>query len=151
MKRKQFSKKLHKEHDPKTRTIIKKFFLEAMHIPLLDNENIHGVDLLSPDKKLKVEGEHRDKWWKCGIIPFSTVHMWERKTELLMPGDVHFAMLSIDYSTIGIIPGYKIVKYLTPKYLKENSNLYEPEDEFSYHIPRNEFKFWDVNTHKQII
>ena len=47
-KHKAFDKKLHAVHDPKSRDIVKAYYLKAYNIILEDGKSRYDVDLISP-------------------------------------------------------------------------------------------------------
>jgi len=137
---KKFSKSLHSRNDPQSRRIVKEYF-EKNNIPLEDNPNKFGVDLLSKDGSLQIEVEHRLVW--DGVeFPFDEVNVLERKAKYFVENHVCYVILSKDYSRIGMIDGKTLRKYLTDDTLQESSNKFVKQGELFFKVPRSEFK-WD--------
>lgn len=143
MKNKPFDKKLWKKHDPKSRTIVKRFFKDRGLI-LKDHQNEYDLDLISEDGKVKVEVEHR-LVWKTNKFPFSLINVPRRKDKFFKSGDTHYCILSEKYDYLAFIHKDKISKYMEDKYLKEVSNKYIREGEYFYQIPREEFEYYEIN------
>jgi hypothetical protein len=108
---------------------------------LFDNPNKYGVDLISKDATLQVEVEHR-VIWKHEEFPFEDVNVPERKMKFFTENHICYAILSSDYSHIGLIDGKTLRKHLVEDNLKESSNKYMKEGEYFYKVPKSEFK-WD--------
>lgn len=139
-KHKPFSKSLFNGHDPKSRTIVKDY-LAKNQIMVNDNPNKFGVDLISEDGTLKIEVEHRTVW-KEEEFPFALINVPERKGKFFTEECVSYAILSENYSHIGMISGKELKKYIVDENLAENRNKYVREGEYFYKIPKEAFK-WD--------
>jgi hypothetical protein len=137
---KPFSKELHRQNDPKSREIVKKY-LAKQGIIVEDNTNKYEVDLVSKDGSLQIEVEHRLSWTE-EIFNFAEVNLPERKAKFFVCNHIAYAILSKDYSHIGMIDGKTLMKYITSENLKESSNKYVRQGEFFYKIPRSAFR-WD--------
>lgn len=138
--RKPFSHALHQKNDPQSRRIVKEYFLRNK-MPLNDNPNKYGVDLISEDESLQVEVEHR-LVWKAEEFPFAEVNLPERKAKFFVDNHICYAILSYDYSHIGLIDGKTLRQYINDDTLKESSNKYVRQGELFYKIPKSAFK-WD--------
>ena len=138
--RKPFSKSLHQKNDPQSRRIVKEYFLRH-NMPLNDNPNKYGVDLISEDQSLQVEVEHR-LVWKDEEFPFDEINVPERKAKFFVENHISYVILSCDYSHIGLIDGKTIQKYMTNDNLKESSNKYVRQGEYFYKVPKSAFR-WD--------
>lgn len=137
---KEFSKALFQRNDPKSRKIVMEYF-KKRKISLVHNENKFGVDLVAEDGSMSVEVEHRNSWQNAEF-PFDTVNVPERKAKYFVESNVHYAILSKDYSHIGMIAGKELRKYITESTLTECSNKFIKEGEFFYKVPKLAF-VWD--------
>lgn len=137
---KKFSKTLHNQNDPKSRKIVKEYF-KKNDILLEDNPDKYGVDLLSKDRTLQIEIEHR-LVWTDPEFPFEEVNVPERKEKYFLENHICYVILSRDYSHIGMIDGKTLRKYLTYDTLKESSNRLVKQGELFFKVPKTEFK-WD--------
>lgn len=137
---KEFSKALFRQNDPKSRKVVKEYFTRN-NIPLEDNTDKYGVDLLSKDGSLQIEVEHR-LVWDSAEFPFDDINVPERKAKYFVENHICYVILSKDYSHIGMIDGKTLRKYLTVDTLKESSNRFVKKGELFFKIPKSEFK-WD--------
>lgn len=137
---KKFSKTLFRQNDPKSRRIVKEYFLKNK-IQLEDNPNKYGVDLLAKDGSLQVEVEHRLVWDDVEF-PYSDINVPERKAKFFVENHICYVILSRDYSHIGMIDGETLRKYLTSETLRESSNKFIKQGEMFFKVPKSEFK-WD--------
>jgi len=137
---KQFSKSLHQRNDPKSRKVVKEYFAKNK-MPLDDNPNKFGVDLISEDGTLKVEVEHR-LVWDSDEFPFAEVNVPERKAKFFVENSVCYVILSRDFTRIGMISGKELRKHLTEDTLKESPNKFVKSGELFFKVPRTAFK-WD--------
>lgn len=137
---KEFSRSLFQKHDPKSRKIVKDYF-KRNNIPLEDNPNKFGVDLLSKDGSLQIEVEHR-LVWDSNEFPFAEVNVPERKAKYFVENHICYVILSKNYSHIGMIDGKTLRKYLTDETLQESSNKFVKKGELFFKVPKSEFK-WD--------
>jgi hypothetical protein len=134
---KKFSSSLLKSNDPKSRKVVKEYFAKQ-NIPLEDNENKYGVDLISKDGSIQIEVEHR-LVWKSAEFPFAEVNVPERKAKFFVENHICYVILSEDYSHIGMIDGKRLMPYLITENLKESSNKYVREGEMFYKVPKEAF------------
>jgi len=142
-KHKTFDKKLHAVHDPKSRDIVKAYYLKAYNIVLEDGKSRYDVDLISPCGKYRVEVEHRMSW--RGIeFDYDLVNIAERKKKFLVDGKTDYVILSADYTRIGIIKGKKVKKFMEDEHLKECRNKFVLKGEFFYKVPREQFEYFDL-------
>lgn len=139
-KHKTFSKALFNGHDPASRRVVKEY-LAKNNILVEDNPNKFGVDLISKDGTLQIEVEHR-MVWKEEEFPFAEINVPERKGKFFVQECVSYAILSENYSHIGMISGKELKKYIVDENLAENRNRFVKEGEYFYKIPREAFK-WD--------
>lgn len=137
---KPFDKSLYRKNDPKSRKVVKKYFLKQ-NIILEDNPNKFGVDLISKDATLQVEVEHR-LVWKSVEFPYEEINVPERKAKYFVENHICYVILSYDYSHIGMIDGKTLRKYLNQDTLTECSNKYIKQGEMFFKVPKTEFK-WD--------
>ena len=137
---KEFSKSLFRRNDPKSRKIVIEYF-KNRKIILIHNENKFGVDLVAKDGSMSVEVEHRNSW-NVAEFPYSDVNVPERKAKYFVENNVHYAILSKDYSHIGMISGKELRKYITEATLTECSNKFIKEGELFYKVPKSAF-IWD--------
>ena len=142
-KHKAFDKKLHAAHDPQSREVVKKYYLDTHNITLIDGKTRYSVDLITEDEKTQVEVEHRIVW-KGDDFPYDTINIAERKRKFFIDGKVDYIILSDDYTRLGIIKADKIQKYMVDEHLKESRNRFVLKGEFFYKIPITEFEFFDV-------
>lgn len=136
---KQFDKSLYRKNDPKSRKVVKKYFLKQ-NIILEDNPNKFGVDLISKDATLQIEVEHR-LVWKSVDFPYEEVNVPERKLKYFVENHICYVILSYDYSHIGMIDGKTLRKYLTEDTLTECSNKYIKQGEMFFKVPKTEFRW----------
>lgn len=136
-KHKKFSPSLFKKNDPKTRRVVIQFF-KKHRIYLEDNPNKFGVDLLSIDRTLEIEVEHRNVWIN-DEFPYPDINLPERKLKYFTSNNICYAIISKNYTHIGIIYGKTLKKYLTDVNLKECSNKFIKSGEYFYKIPKSEF------------
>lgn len=139
---KRFSQSLHQGNDPKSRKVVQDF-LAKFGIPVKDNPNKYGVDLISEDGSLQVEVEHRLPWVDEDF-PFSEVNVPERKAKFLREGNCQYIILSRNYSRIGIIRGQDIKPFIVDDNLALNPNKYVRNDEYFYKVPVGSFKWITV-------
>ena len=137
---KRFDKALFKANDPKSRKVVKEYLLKQ-EIPVEDNPNKFGVDLISKDGSLQIEIEHRLVWVN-EEFPFSEVNLPERKAKFFVENSIAYFILSKDYSYIGMVSGIVLRKHMVETNLKESSNKYVRKGEYFYKIPKSAFK-WD--------
>lgn len=137
--RKPFSRSLHQGNDPQSRKVVIEYFLK-MGIPLKENPNQFGVDLLSRDGTLQLEVEHRLPWVD-EIWPFADINVPERKAKFLAEGKAQYIILSRDFSHMGIIRGEDIKQYIVKENLHLNKNKYVRDGEYFYKIPIQKFKW----------
>jgi hypothetical protein len=143
--RKQFNKKLHRDNDPKSRHVVKKFF-EERGVRLIDNQDEYGIDLVSIDGSAKIEIEHR-LVWTGKEFPFDEINLPERKTKFFLKNQgAYYVILSKDYSRMGMISGKNMLNYLNNKNLKESSNRFVTGGELFYKIPKSEFGWLDIKS-----
>ncbi len=134
---KQFSPSLYRQNDPKSRKVVKAFFLRNK-MPLDDNRNKFGVDLISKDGTLQIEIEHR-LVWDSVEFPFDEVNVPERKAKFFVENHICYVILSKDYSHIGMIDGKTLRKFLTDKTLTECANKFVKEGEMFFKVPKRAF------------
>lgn len=137
---KEFSLALFRQNDPKSRKVVKEYF-NRNNIPLEDNIDKYGVDLMSKDGTLQIEVEHR-LVWDGAEFPFDEVNVPERKAKYFVENHICYVILSKDYSHIGLIDGKTLRKYLTIDSLQESSNRFVKKGEMFFKVPKSEFK-WD--------
>lgn len=141
-KSKKFDSELHEGNDPKSRQVVKEY-LASNGMLVRDNPNKYGVDLISEDGSLQIELEHRLPWVNPQF-PFSEVNVPERKAKFLRDGDVHYIILSKDYTWIGIILGKDIKPFIVNENLVENPNKFVKDKEMFFKVPIGAFKFVKV-------
>jgi len=141
--RKPFSRALHQSNDPQSRRVVIEYF-KKQGIPLVENNNQYGVDLLSPDGAVRMELEHRLPW-VGEDFPFSEINVPERKAKFLDDGVTAYAILSRDFSRMGIIEGKDIKPYIVDTNLHLNRNKYVKDGEYFYKIPTEKFKWIAIN------
>lgn len=137
-KRKRFDKTLHDTNDPKSRDIVKKFYLKEYNITLKDGVSKYGIDLISEKGDFQIECEHR-LVWKNEEFPYSEVNVPERKAKFFKEGKADYIILSCDYSHIGVIKANDIQKYMADEYLKESPNKHVFSGEYFYKVPSTAF------------
>ena len=137
---KKFSKSLFRQSDPKSRKVVKEYFTKN-NIPLEDNSDKYGVDLLAKDGSLQIEVEHR-LVWDGEEFPFADVNVPERKAKYFVENHICYVILSRDYSRIGMIDGKTLMKYINDDNLQESSNKFVKKGEMFFKVPKTEFK-WD--------
>lgn len=140
--RKPFSKALHKSNDPQSRRIVIEYF-KKQGIPLQENPNQFGIDLISADGTLQIEVEHRLSWGE-DQWPFPDINVPERKAKFLADGKAQYIILSRDYSHIGIIRGEVVKEYIHDNNLHLNRNKYVRDGEYFYKVPTSKFKWVKV-------
>jgi hypothetical protein len=139
---KQFDQKLFNQNDPKSREVVKTY-LAANNIPVDDNPDKYGVDLISTDGSLKIEVERR-LVWDYFEFPFNDINLPERKAKFFVENNVAYIIVSKDYSRLGIINGKTIKEYINTKNLKENRNRLVDSGELFYKLPKDKFKWVKV-------
>lgn len=138
---KKFSQSLYRQNDPTSRKVVKEYF-ERNKIPLEDNPNKYGVDLISKDGSLQIEVEHR-LVWVDKEFPYSEINVPERKAKYFIENHICYVILSKDYKHIGLIDGKTLKTYITEDTLQESSNKFVKRGEFFYKVPKSKFK-WDT-------
>jgi len=146
---KPFDKKLFKENDPKSRDVVKNF-LKTRGVEVKDNTNEYGVDLISSDGNIKFEVERRLVWNRYEF-PFNEVNLLERKTRFFTENNTYYIIVSKDYSRIGIINNNDIKIYMNKSNLKESKNKFVSDGEMFYKLPKEKFKWIDVDTFTKTI
>lgn len=137
--RKPFSRDLHQSNDPKSRRIIIEYF-QKKGIPLQDNKNQYGVDLVSADGAVRIEVEHRISW-RTDEWSFPDINVPERKAKFLSDGVTAYAILSCDFSHMGIIQGQDVKPFIVDTNLHLNKNKYVKNGEYFYKLPISKFKW----------
>jgi hypothetical protein len=145
--RKPFSKSLHSSNDPQSRRVVIEYF-RKQGIPLKENTNQFGVDLLSPDGTLQIEVEHRLPWTEAEW-PFADINVPERKAKFLAEGKAQYIILSRDFSRMGIIRGEDVKEYIVDENLHLNKNKFVKDGEYFYKVPTDKFKWVSVNETKK--
>lgn len=140
---KKFSPTLLKNNDPQSRKVVKEYFGKRK-IPLEDNPNKFGVDLISKDGSIQIEIEHR-LVWKTPEFPFAEINVPERKAKFFVENHICYVILSEDYSHIGMIDGKRLMKYLVTDNLKESSNKYVRQGELFYKVPKEAFTWKKID------
>jgi hypothetical protein len=141
---KTFDKKLFQQNDPKSRDVVKTF-LNKKGIEVKDNSNQYGIDLISINGNIKFEVERRLVWNRYEF-PFNEVNLLERKTKFFTESNTYYIIVSKDYTRIGIINNSDIKKYMTETNLKESKNKFVSHGEMFYKLPKEKFKWIDVDT-----
>ena len=136
--RKKYSQELSDAHDPKSRRVVIEYF-KKHGIPLVNN-SMCAVDLVSPDGAVRIELEHRMPWVD-EEFPYSEINVPERKAKFLNDGVTAYAILSRDFSRMGIIEGKDIKPYIVDTNLHLNKNKYVKDGEFFYKVPLDKFKW----------
>lgn len=139
---KKFSQSLFNRNDPKSRTVVKEYF-NKQGIPLNDNDNKYGVDLISEDGTLHIEIEHRLVWTN-DEFPYKEVNVPERKAKFFVENHIGYVILSADYSHMGVIDGKTLRLYMVAENLKESPNRFVKENEFFYKVPVDAFKWTKI-------
>lgn len=139
---KPFSKSLHRSNDPQSRRVVKEY-LKRNGIEVEDNPNKFGVDLISKDGTLQIEVEHR-LVWDSEEFPFAEINVPERKAKFFVTESVSYAILSKDYSHVGMISGKEMLRHIVDENLRESSNKYVREGEYFYKVPKSAFKWAKV-------
>lgn len=139
---KPFDKNLHAKNDPKSRALVKAFFLER-GVTLDDHPNKYDIDLVSEDGHIRVEVEHRLNWDQPEF-PYEEVNVPERKAKFFGEGNTHYIILSQNYKYLGFISATKIQQFMKPECLKESRNRFVENDEYFYKVPRGEFEFYQI-------
>jgi len=141
---KKFDKQLFDQNDPKSRSVVKEFF-KKHNLLFKDNTDKYGIDLLSSDETVGIEIERR-LVWVGNSFPYDEINLPERKTKFFLKNIATFyVILSKDYSRMGMISGKVIKEYLTDDLLKENSNKFVNNGELFYKIPKNKFKWFNLD------
>jgi len=138
--RKPFSRALHQSDDPQSRRVVIEYF-KKKGIPLVENSNQYGVDLLSPDGAVRMELEHRLPWVD-EEFQFPEINVPERKAKFLNDGVTAYAILSRDFSRMGIIEGKEVKQYIVDANLHLNKNKYVKDGEYFYKIPKSSFRWF---------
>jgi hypothetical protein len=134
---KEFSKSLFQRNDPKSRQVVMEYF-KRQKVALEPNQNKFGVDLIAKDGSMSVEVEHRNSWQSVEF-PFDTVNVPERKAKYFVENNVHYAILSKDYTQIGLIDGKTLRKYIVDETLTECANKFVKQGEMFFKVPKNAF------------
>jgi hypothetical protein len=136
---KKFDAALFDNNDPKSREVVKSY-LASNGIPVNDNPDKYGVDLISSDGKIKVEVERR-LVWKSVEFPFNEINIPERKAKFFKDQSVAYVIVSVDYTRIGMIQGKTLTDFIKTDNLKENPNLYTSRGEMFFKVPKSAFKW----------
>lgn len=139
---KSFSKSLHSKNDPQSRTVVIRFF-KKKGIPLLENPDKYGVDLISPDGTLQIEIEHRLSW-DAPEFPFPDINIPERKAKFFGDDKTQYVILSKDYEYMGVLRGKDMQEYIHNANLHENKNKFVKNGELFFKVPVNKFKWVKV-------
>lgn len=139
---KPFSKSLHSKNDPKSRSVVIGFF-KKQKIPLSENPDKYGVDLISPDGTLQVEIEHRLSW-DAPEFPFPDINIPERKLKFLGDGKTQYVILSKNYEYMGVLLSKDMREYFHPDNLHENKNKFVRNGELFFKVPVNKFHWVKV-------
>lgn len=139
---KKFSQSLHRSNDPKSRRVVKEY-LAKQGIAVDDNPNKFGVDLISKDGTLQIEVEHR-LVWADEEFPFEEINVPERKAKFFKENYIGYAILSRDYTHVGMIDGKTLRSFLVDENLKESPNKFVRENEYFYKVPKSAFRWMKV-------
>ena len=139
---KRYSQELSDAHDPKSRRVVIEYFKK--HGIQLVNNSLYQVDLVSPDGAVRIEIEHRPPWVDAEF-PYSDINVPERKAKFLNDGVTSYAILSRDFSRMGIIAGKDVKEYIVDENLHLNKNKYVHDGEYFYKIQTEKFKLINLN------
>lgn len=139
---KPFSKSLHAKNDPKSRKLVKEFFVRR-GVKLIDHPDKYDIDLMTEDGELRVEVEHRLNW-TTEKFPFDEVNVPERKAKFFKDGNTHYVILSENYQYLGFIGADNIQKFIRPEFLKESPNRFIEKQEYFYKVPVENFEWYKL-------
>jgi hypothetical protein len=137
--RKPFDQANFEENDPDSRRVVRAYFARNS-VALIDNPDKYGIDLVSPDGFFKVEVERRGIW-TTKDFPFNEVNLPERKAKFFKDNNTIYAIVSNDYTRIGIILARFLRPYIEDSNLRENPNRYVHRGELFFKIPRAKFRW----------
>lgn len=139
---KHFSTTLHRSNDPQSRKVVIAFF-KKKGIPLEENPDKYGIDLISPDGSLQIEIEHRLSW-DAPEFPFPDINIPERKAKFFESGNAQYVILSKDFKYMGVLRGQDMLEYIHNSNLHENKNKFVKNGELFFKVPVNKFKWVKV-------
>lgn len=146
---KQFDKTSFKRNDPKSRRVISKYIKEILGIDdVIENPDKYGIDLIV-NGVVGVEVEHREKYWNSGKFPFPDVNIFGRRAKYINPFNSVYIVISIDWSTIGVLMNNYIGEYIIPTNLY-NHATFNCEDDDVFKIPRSVFFWRDLSSGRDI-
>ena len=140
-RRKSFNRQLFEQHDRPARFVVRNYFQQS-GVLLIDNPDLYGIDLISPDNQYRVEVEHNLRWLG-GPYPYSTFHLLGRKEDTLKKA-THYVIVSEEYSNLAIVQQPILQQYLQPEYLQEVSNTMLGEGEYMFRIPTAVVEFVEL-------
>lgn len=137
---KPFDKTLLKENDPPARRAVREY-LAKHKIVVKNHPNKFAVDLVSEDGTMFIEVEHRNVW-DSDEFPFDEINVPERKAKFFTENNIHYVIVSRNFTHIGLISGKALKKYIVESNLKENPNKFIKHGELFFKVPKTAFK-WD--------
>jgi hypothetical protein len=141
--KKQFSTALHGQYDSYGKLKVKRFFMAAYGIYLLENPDRYAVDMIAykDGKKLGyVEVEVREAW-ADNEFPFETLHIPERKVKLLK-NDLKTVLVSVN--KIGTRAFLCDGEVILSSPIKERSNKYVAQGEKFYLVDPSKIKLVEL-------
>lgn len=151
MNTKDFDQKLFDQNDPSSRQFLITF-LQGKGYKVTSNPDKFGIDLIieKHGEKFFLEVERRDqKHWPVTGFKYRTVTIPMRKQKY---NNLDFAYIIVryDYKEVGILSRENVKKHFagnsTSSTIKNTKYL---KNESFFEIPKNEFKFFNIN--EQII
>lgn len=138
MQIKKFDQELHDKYDPPARAAVIKWIKNKWNLEAKDNPDIYGTDLIvyrDNEPVGYVEVEVR-QWNPC---PFKTIHVPVRKKKILETPKTLFFALTQDLSHAYWIKGCQVLGL--PFWEMKD----ETKHEFYYDVPKNLFKYVNLN------
>lgn len=143
MATKPFDQTLHDQNDPLSRSAVKQFFANR-GIVFQDNPDKYGIDLIHRDGDESIEVERRIVW-QTYHFPYDEINLPQRKAKFFShTPKSHYAIVSKNFSRIGIITNRKIKTFIQESFLKENKNKFVAEQEYFYKLPKDQFTWFSV-------
>ena len=139
---KPFNQQSYDRSDDLCRHYVKEFML-TKGFQFIDNPNIYGVDLISPDGSVMLEVEHKGKDWTDYAYPFPTLHFLERKKKYVEQG-AWFAQVSRYCDRLALIPNTILKTYMSPEHLIQVANTGVSDGECFYDINLTDVLFFDM-------
>jgi len=143
MNHKAFSNEVFASNDPQSRAVVLSY-MRQQGFDFTNNQDIYGVDLVSPATGLALELERRSIWVDP-VFPFSEINIPERKGRILRNHpEITYVVVNKWFDRLAIVTGEKLQPYLERTY--HNPNFSIKHGEHFFKVPVSTWCFVQVKT-----